>query len=92
MLTDIELKVATEIMENGCIVSARVREMLNSNNRIVLTKTNFPNIRHFLCSYMTAFREGMYRGGMAWVCVITAKDSISFREFIEGQPNAVGKW
>jgi len=91
MLSDIELRVVKVILSDGCIPSGTVREWLNSKDRIILTKTNFPNIRHLLYSYMTAFRKGMYRGGMSWVCVISAKDNKVFQDFIEGQPSGVVK-
>ena len=82
MLTDIELKVSKVILDDDCIPSGEVRKLLKSSNRIILTKANFPNIRHLLYSYMTSFHPGHYRGGQAWVCVIATKDRELFEKEI----------
>jgi hypothetical protein len=74
-LTENELAIARLILndENNEITSSYVRFLLGIPNRIVLTKGNFPNIRHLLYSYMTAYSYGMFRGGFKWVCVISIK-------------------
>jgi hypothetical protein len=84
-MNELEKRVALEIINNNCIASSTVREMLGTNSRIVLTKGNFPNIRGLLNSHMTTFRRGPYRGGMAWVCVIAAKD-IGLLKSVFSQP------
>lgn len=82
-MTEIEKRVAKEILFNHYILSSEVRKMIGTDRRIVLTKDNFPNIRHLLSSHMTAFRRGMYRGGMKWVSVISAKDEDALREYLK---------
>jgi hypothetical protein len=68
-----ELIITSRIIKEGGIASSEVRKIFGVQNRIVLTKENFANIRHLLYAYMTAIRRGMYRGGFKWVSPIDVK-------------------
>lgn len=81
-MIDIEFAVASRIISHGEIPTSDVKQMLNSKSRIILTKGNFPNIRQYLHSYMTAYHTAPYRGGYSWVCVIGAKDKEALKQFL----------
>jgi len=79
-MTDIEQRVVRTLLAGAQeITSAQIREWLQTSQRIVLTKKNFPNIRHLLESHMTAYRHGMCRGGWQWICVVAPKDWEQFK-------------
>jgi len=78
-MTEIERRVIAVLLSGAReIPTSQVRGWLKTGKRVVLTKNNFPNIRHLLESHMTAYRHGMYRGGMSWVCVIAPKNEKHF--------------
>lgn len=82
-LTNFEKQIVTILLEHGYIPSEQARTLLGTKDKIVLKKANFPNLRPLLCSYMSAFHHGMYRGGMCWVSLITYKKKGQFQEFIK---------
>ncbi|MFA5299872.1 MAG: hypothetical protein WC389_16935 [Lutibacter sp.] len=85
MLTDFELQIAKIILKDDHIATSEARKILNVSDKMILTKANFPNIRHLLYSYMTAFHKGMYRGGMSWICVITTNDRNQLQNLVNQQ-------
>lgn len=74
MLTDKERIVLDIIIQNKEITSEALKDLFGVPHGLghgkVLTKKNFPNIRQYLKSHMTAYRHGMYRGGFCWVSVV----------------------
>ena len=83
--TEKEILVMEYILSNGEIPSINLKQMFNvAGKKHALIKSNFPNIRQYLESFMTAYHYGMYRGGQQWVSVVSWKDTkaVGLREFL----------
>ena len=83
-LTEKETETLKLLKVRGEISSERLKMLFGTEKgKKALTKKNFPNIRHLLYSYMTAYSHGMYRGGFQWVSVVSWKGKYGdFEKFL----------
>ncbi len=86
VLTDKEREVLRQLKErDNELPSKHLKAIFRTKGkRPALTKTNLPNIRPRLRSFMTAYHKAMCRGGYAWVSVVEWIDGpASLQQFIE---------
>lgn len=79
MLTEIEKWLLRELLDRHYISSGEVKEKLGipaGRGRHALTNANFPTLRPFLHTFMTAHNKGMCRGGYLWFSAIEWKAGI----------------